>query len=263
MSDDVVYLPTGQPIGYRCLTADGGEALVGFDGLLLDAIDGNGVELGTLGARARFGSHAFHVAPAEARRIKFERRLALAEADAYIGDEAGLDDGYGEDEYGEADRDYSEDDGDGWDEGDDYDYELETRTFVHQLEREERKRGGVPFTRAETRAIGERIRAGLDAGEEVDVARAIQELRAEGDNPVADVGNLETREGRAIWAAERMQDGEREARGQRLQDPDPGSLDEYDADNREQRVLWQAEVLQGKDVGPLYASSLEGDQAGG
>jgi hypothetical protein len=141
---------------------------------------------------------------------------------------------------------------DGYEDNDEFDdeFEIETVDLMRQLEREAAKRG-FDFTRAELLPLFERAREHLEAGREINVPAIMEELRAEGQPPP----NLDKPQDRQEWMVQRLQDDERDARQQQLDEPDPGSLDAYNEDDRHERVLRMSEQLEGKDVGPAYSQS--------
>jgi len=105
--------------------------------------------------------------------------------------------------------------------------------FVDELESAEKIRGHA-FTRSETTKLVERGRQDHHNGKRADVYEAWARAEAEGDH----LHDLETHAGRTAWMAERLADGERDARGQGHDEPDPPSRELYDLDNRVERQAY-------------------------
>jgi hypothetical protein len=130
-----------------------------------------------------------------------------------------------------------------------------------QLESLETMRGHA-LTRSELRAVMGRVREDIDAGRPVNVYAALERADMEGQ-PIAD---LDDRQQRHAWIAERLQDQERDQRDQDLDEPDPPATEWADLDNGDERRAWIADRMAGRVDGPessAYSSSDYTDAEGG
>jgi hypothetical protein len=216
MTDNVFRLPTGEAIGTIEPTEDGSHVLAGFDGWILAGADVNGLPISEPELRARYGEYAFRLDdPVQEQHIRIERQLALRDAEEMSTDP--------EPEFEDA-------------EADSFDLGPVALDISEQLDREAAKRRRPPFTRDEQQRVLERAQQDVQRGRRPDIAAILTDLEAEGHG----VANLDTKNGRIQFAGQKLLDGEREERGQLLNEPDPGSFEAYAELGPAERQQWIA-----------------------
>lgn len=255
MNDDLMPVPDGRGgvAGYIAFAEDGATLGVDLSGNVVSAHSDDGYELDPsdyevvdnadpLGIEDRLGALEQRLGAesyAEPEVVEVDPQeefgMSLAELDAWL-DTQGV-------EWGpDGTRTFG---GESYDEGsDEPDLAAQADAVLAQLDAEGERRGAA-LSRAETLQVLERWEA---SGRTASIRDVMLDLAGDGDLPTPD---LDDRQQRIDHVVGRLQDAERDAREQPLDERDLGRA-ETDLDDGPQRREWLADLVSGRSTGPAY-----------
>ena len=125
--------------------------------------------------------------------------------------------------------------------------------FAEGVQRIERQRG-TPLVRSEVDRLKVRAREDFELGDGVDIDRAWIRAEAEGEGLL----NLDDRQQRQEWEAQRLADGERDQAGQPPGTPDPPRMEAYDLSKPADRTARALDRMEGRiDAADAFMASYD------